>query len=45
MKWWSHILMIQIVFPGCLHYKHKPDEQFTGAGFHTQFKGSEDFFY
>lgn len=43
MKWWSHILIIQTVFPGSLHHKHKPNEQVTGAGFHPEFQESEDF--
>lgn len=35
--------MIQTVFPGSPHYKHKSNEQFTEAGFHTEFQDSEDF--
>lgn len=35
--------MIQTVFPGSLHYKHNPKEQFTGAGFQTEVQVPEDF--
>lgn len=35
--------MIQAGSPGSLHYQHKSNEQFTGAGLHTQSQQTEDF--